>query len=330
MIKRVLLLALLVGVSSAALAQEHAPAASQPTAQSAEQPGHAPAPAVKKPKGPADILLPHLTDSKHFEYPCFHSWEEWACHVTLPSWPVHIGSMTVDMGPTKHTLWLLISAIVVATLLLLTARAHKRHSHASGHPKGFAAGLEAVILYLRNEIYLPVLGGHGGEKYVPFCLSLFFFIATCNLFGMIPYGSTATGNLAVTATLAIITFFMIEIAGMKALGKGYIGTIIYWPHDMSLGLKLPLTLIMTPIEIISKFTKPFALTVRLFANMVAGHVIILSLIGLIFLFGGFVALGAIPMALFIMVLETLVVFVQAFIFSLLAAVFIGQIRAAHH
>ena len=332
MTKRALLLALLVGVSSVALAQEHAPAAASTPAASAAAPAqeHGAEPAARKPKGPADILLPHLTDSKHFEYPCFHSWEEWACHVTLPSWPVHLGSMTVDMGPTKHTLWLLISAIVVATLLLWTARSHKRHSHASGHPKGFAAGLEAVILYLRNEIYLPVLGGHGGEKYVPFCLSLFFFIATCNVFGMIPYGSTATGNLAVTATLAIITFFMIEIAGMKALGKGYIGTIIYWPHDMSLGLKLPLTMIMTPIEIISKFTKPFALTVRLFANMVAGHVIILSLIGLIFLFGGFVALGAIPMALFIMVLETLVVFVQAFIFSLLAAVFIGQIRAAHH
>jgi F-type H+-transporting ATPase subunit a len=330
MTKRVLLLALLLSaVGGAISAQEHAPAPAATAAAPAQD--HA-EPAARKPKGPADILLPHLTDSKHFEYPCFHSWEEWACHVTLPTWgPFHIGSFEIqDLGPTKHSMWLLISAIVVATLLLFTARAHKRHSHAAGHPKGFAAGLEAVILYLRNEIYLPVLGGHGGEKYVPFCLSLFFFIATCNVFGMIPYGSTATGNLAVTATLAIITFFMIEIAGMKALGKGYIGTIIYWPHDMSLGLKLPLTLIMTPIEIISKFTKPFALTVRLFANMVAGHVIILSLIGLIFLFGGWVALGAVPMALFIMVLETLVVFVQAFIFSLLAAVFIGQIRAAHH
>jgi len=330
MTKKVLLLALLLSVGGTISAQEHAPATAPTAAAAAPAQEHAAEPTARKPKGPADILLPHLTDSRHFEYPCFHSWEEWACPVTLPSWPVHIGSMTLDMGPTKHSVWLLISAVVVATLLLMTAASHKRHSHQSGHPKGLAAGLEAVILYLRNEIYLPVLGGPGGEKYVPFCLSLFFFIATCNLFGMIPYGSTATGNLAVTATLAIITFFMIEIAGMKALGKGYIGTIIYWPHDMSLGLKLPLTMIMTPIEIISKFTKPFALTVRLFANMVAGHVIILSLIGLIFLFGGFVALGAIPMALFIMVLETLVVFVQAFIFSLLAAVFIGQIRAAHH
>ena len=316
MIKRVALLAFAIAALAAPLAaQEHAAAP------------------VKKQKGPADILMPHLTDSKHFEYPCFHSWEEWACHVNLPSWYVHVPGIAepVDFGPTKHTLWLLISATVVAALLIFTARAHKRHSHEAGHPRGVAAALEAVMLYLRNEIYIPVLGGHGGEKYVPFCLTLFFFIATCNFFGLIPYGSTATGNIAVTAALATITFFMIEIAGMRALGKGYINTVIYFPpKDLNFVLKVVLMAIMTPIEIISKFTKPFALTVRLFANMLAGHVIILSLIGLIFLFGGLVALGAVPMALFIMVLELLVVFVQAFIFSLLAAVFIGQIRAAHH
>jgi F-type H+-transporting ATPase subunit a len=319
MIKRVLLAATFLAVLGSGLpAQEHAPAS---------------APAAPKPKGPAEILMPHLTDSKHFEYPCFHSWEEWACHVDLAKYslPVHVGNMTIDFGPTKHTIWLLISAIVVATVLLLVAAAHKRHSHETGHPKGFAAGLEAVIIYLRNEIYIPVLGGHGGEKYVPFCLSLFFFIMTCNFFGMIPYGATATGNLAVTAGLALITFVMIEIAGMRALGKDYIGTIIYRPpHDMNIALKAFLVVLMSIIEIISKFTKPFALTVRLFANMIAGHVIILSLVGLIFLFGWGVALGALPMALFISVLELLVIVVQAFIFSLLAAVFIGQIRVAHH
>jgi F-type H+-transporting ATPase subunit a len=99
---------------------------------------------------------------------------------------------------------------------------------------------------------------------------------------------------------------------------------------MPVGMKLPLTLVMTPVELLGKFTKPFALTIRLFANMVAGHVVILALIGLIFTFGWFVAFGAIPMALFIMVLELLVTAIQAFIFSLLAAVFIGQIRSAHH
>jgi F-type H+-transporting ATPase subunit a len=123
---------------------------------------------------------------------------------------------------------------------------------------------------------------------------------------------------------------VVEAAGIRTLGRGYLGTVIYWPHDMPLYMRLPLSIIMTPVEIIGKFTKPFALTIRLFANMIAGHVIILALIGLIFLFGWFVAPVAIAMALFIMFLEILVAFIQAFIFALLSAVFIGQIRAAHH
>lgn len=320
MTKRFLLGAtLLLGLGSALWAQEH-----QPTAAGAD-----PAAPVHKQLGPADIIMPHLTDSKHFEFPCVKGWGEWACHVTLPTWNVNIFGWTKDFGPTKHVMWLLISGVVVALMLVITARVHQRHTRTIGRPQGFAAGLEAVILYLRNEIYIPALGGHGGEKYVPFCLSLFFFIALCNLFGLVPYGSTATGNIAVTATLAGITFVMIEVAGMRALGKGYLNTIVYWPHDMPLAMKLPLTIVMTPVEIIGKFTKPFALTIRLFANMVAGHVIILVLIGLIFMFGWLAALPAIAMALFIMLLELLVVFIQAFIFSLLAAVFIGQIRTAH-
>ena len=279
--------------------------------------------------GPSDIIMPHITDSKHLEFPWFQGWDNWAGHVTLPTWPVTIAGRTFDLGPTKHVVYLFIAAVIVAVLLVGTAKAHRRHTHEVGRPRGFAAGLEGVILYLRNEIFMPVIG-HGGEKYVPFCLTLFFFIAIANLLGLVPYGSTATGNIAVTATLAAITFVVVEVAGMRALGKGYIGTIVYWPHDMPLAMKLPLTLVMTPVEIIGKFTKPFALTIRLFANMIAGHVIILALIGLIFMFGALAALAAIPMALFIMCLELLVVFIQAFIFALLAAVFIGQIRAAHH
>jgi F-type H+-transporting ATPase subunit a len=142
--------------------------------------------------------------------------------------------------------------------------------------------------------------------------------------------STPTGNISVTATLAAITFITVEIAGMRALGAGYIKTIIYWPHDgMNPIGKTVLSLILSPIELLSKFTKPFALTIRLFANMLAGHVIILALIALIFAFG-FKAYPGILMALFIMGLEIIVAGVQAFLFSLLAAVFIGQIRSAHH
>ena len=281
--------------------------------------------------GPAQIIMPHITDSKVIELPCWRNLSEWACEVHLPTWNVHIGSYTLDLGPTKHVVFLLLAAICTGLLVIFAARSHVRSTAQIGRPKGFAAGLEAVILYLRNDIFMPVLGGHGGERYIPLVLSLFFFILFCNLFGLIPYGSTPTGNVSVTAALAILTFIVVEAAGMKALGRGYIGTVIYWPHDdMPLYMKLPLSIIMTPVEIIGKFTKPFALTIRLFANMIAGHVIILALIGLIFMFGIAVSLAAIPMALFIMFLEILVAFIQAFIFALLAAVFIGQIRAAHH
>jgi F-type H+-transporting ATPase subunit a len=323
--KTLVLMAMLF-LASALPAQEHAAA---PTAAAGQAPaaGHeATQPAAP---GPADIIMPHITDSKHLEFPWFNGWGNWAGHVTLPTWNVRIAGKTVDLGPTKHVVYLFLAATIAAVLLVGTARAHRRHTHEVGRPRGFAAGIEGVILYLRNEVYMPVIG-HGGEKYVPFCLTLFFFIAIANLLGLIPYGSTATGNIAVTATLATITFIVVEVAGMRALGKGYIGTIVYWPHDMPVAMKLPLTLVMTPVELIGKFTKPFALTIRLFANMIAGHVIILALIGLIFMFGFFVAIPAMAMALFIMFLELLVVFIQAFIFSLLAAVFIGQIRAAHH
>jgi F-type H+-transporting ATPase subunit a len=335
--RALLVLGLVGALGTGVAAQEHTTPAAAPATPTAQQPAPA-----SKPLGPSDILLPHLVDSKHLEVPCFHGWSDqraddgkfhaaWGCAVHLPVWNVHIGSKTIDFGPTKHTVWLFISAVVVATMMIFTARAHRRHSHAAGHPKGFAAAIEAIVLYLRNVVYVPALGGHGGEKYAPFCLTLFFFILVCNFFGLIPYGSTATGNLAVTGGLALITFIVIEVAGMRALGKGYIGTIVYWPHDMPFFMKLGLTLIMTPIEIISKFTKPFALTIRLFANMVAGHVIILSLVGLIFLFGWAVAIPVLGMSMFIMGLETLIVVpIQAFIFSLLAAVFIGQIRTAHH
>ena len=184
------------------------------------------------------------------------------------------------------------------------------------------------MLYLRDQVVLRTVGPHG-EKYVPFVLSLFFFILFANLFGLIPYGSTATGNISVTATLAVITFIVVEIAGMRALGPAYLSTIFYWNEDLPIYMRVPMFLIMSPVELIGKFTKPFALAIRLFANMTAGHVVVLALIGLIFLFPvAFIA--PVAMSVAIMLLEIFVAFLQAFIFALLAAVFIGQIRSAHH
>ncbi len=292
---------------------------------------HAPEqePVLQHALGPADLIMPHITDSRTMELPCFN--KEWACEVHLHSWPVHIGNTTIDLGPTKHVVFMLLAAVLCFLVLWLAARAHTRATREAGHPKGFAAGVESVVLYLRNEIFLPSLGPHG-DRYIPFVLTLFFFILFMNLMGLVPYGSTPTGNVSVTATLAICSFIATETAGMIALGPaGYMKTVIYWPSDMPVLMKAPLSLVMTPVEIIGKFTKPFALTIRLFANMIAGHVIVLAMIGLVFTFGSWlIAPAPIAMAIGIMILEVLVSFIQAFIFALLAAVFIGQIRAAHH
>jgi len=276
-----------------------------------------------------DIITPHISDSHELELPCFN--EHGYCEIQLPHWkPVQIGSVVIDLSPTKHTVMLMLAAILCLIFLMLAARAQARNTKQGGIPAGFGGAIEAVVLYLRNEIILPNVGPHG-ERYVPFCLTLFFFILFANLLGLIPYGSTATGNIAVTGMLALITLIVIEAAGIKAQGAAYLQTIVYWPHDQSLAVKLPMTFIMTPVEIIGKFTKPFALAIRLFANMTAGHVVLLALISLIFTFASW-AIFAVPlgMGIAISLLELFVAFLQAFVFCLLASVFIGQIRTAHH
>jgi F-type H+-transporting ATPase subunit a len=276
-----------------------------------------------------DIVTPHITDSHHLEYPCFKP--GFVCEYELPHWtPLHIGNFSIDISPTKHVVMLLIAATLCIATLLYAARAHKRQHASSGHPKGFANGIEALVLYIRQEVILPNVGHHG-EAYAPFILSLFFFILFANLLGLIPYGSTATGNISVTATLAILTFIFVEVAGIRTLGKGYIKTIVYWPSDQPFLMKALLTPLMTPIEIFGKFTKPFALAIRLFANMTAGHIVVLALIGLIFTFGSYyIAIVPLAMAFGIMVLEVFIAFLQAYVFALLASVFVGLIREGAH
>jgi F-type H+-transporting ATPase subunit a len=276
----------------------------------------------------ADIITPHITDSHHLEIPTFRP--PFVKEVELPRWaPIHVGGVELDLSPTKHVVMLLLAATLCALVLITAAVAHRRHTHMVGRPKGFAAGIEAMVLYLRNEVVLPNVGHHG-DAYVPFILTLFFFILFANLLGLIPYGSTATGNISVTATLAVITFIVVEIAGMRAQGIGYLNTIFYWNKEMPLYMRIPLFLILSPVELLGKFTKPFALAIRLFANMTAGHIVVLAFIGLIFFFGNLAAGAPFLMAVAIMLLELFVAFLQAFIFSLLASVFIGQLREAQH
>jgi F-type H+-transporting ATPase subunit a len=276
-----------------------------------------------------DFITPHITDAHTLDYPCFHT--GFVCEYELPRWdPIHIGRFAIDISPTRHVVMLWIAALLCISFTLLALRAHNRRTREGKAPGGFGNGLEALVLYLRNEVIIPNVGAHG-NGYVPYLLTLFFFILFANLLGLIPYGATATGNISVTATLAIVTFIVIEIAGIKAQGKAYINTIVFWPHDMSLGMKLFISPILTPIELMGKLTKPFALAIRLFANMTAGHVVLLALISLIFAFGNWLLVPVpILMALGISVLELFVSFLQAFIFTLLSSVFIGLIREGAH
>jgi F-type H+-transporting ATPase subunit a len=274
------------------------------------------------------MIMHHLADS--------HEWETPFGVLHLPQFaPVQIGPLTVDFSITKHVLFMMIAAVLVMVILILAGRdaARERAAGAARGPKGAANVVEAMILFIRDEVALKNIG-HGGERYVPYIVSVFFFILFCNLLGLVPWGASPTGNVAVTMTLALITFVITEFVGMKELGfKGYMGTIFYAPSGMSLGMKIPMYLIMTPVEFLGKLTKPFALTIRLYANMTAGHAVVLALTGLAVTATLASAFWVIPapilMAVAIMILEIFVAFLQAYIFAMLSAVFIGLIRHAH-
>ena len=273
-----------------------------------------------------EMILHHLVDS--------HEWEvgPWVIH--LPQFdPVHLGPLTLDFSITKHVLFMFFAAILVAAILIPAARKSKRE-HAAGAkqgPKGGHNVVEAFILYLRDEVAKPNIGHHG-EAYYPYVIAVFFFILFCNLLGLVPWGASPTGNISVTAALAIITFFVVEIGGMRALGMAdYSKTIFYAPPGIGGIGKVLMLVIMTPVEFLGKLTKPFALAIRLYANMTAGHAVVLALTGLLVLAGLantlWVAPAPLLMAVAIMILEIFVAFLQAYIFAMLTAVFIGLIRA---
>ncbi len=262
--------------------------------------------------------------------------------IHLPeNWKIRLGTDAegqpryLDLSPTRHLVYMLLAAALVALVFIPSGRAIARAQARGRPPMGFAGAMEAMALWVRQEVVLPNVGHHG-EGYAPFLLTVFFFILAMNLLGLLPWGATATSNIAVTAALALIAFLVIEVTGMRALGfKGYMKTIFYLPPGLPGGvggtlLKVLLLVVMTPIEIIGKLAKPFALAVRLFANMTSGHVLVLALLGLTFLFQSYlVGVGASLLATGVMLLEVFVAFLQAFVFTLLTAVFIGLMRAEH-
>ncbi len=277
-----------------------------------------------------EMMFHHTGDAHELEFPPFGV-------IHLPQWdPIQIGSLSLDLSPTKYVVFMILAAIIVYGVMRAAAIGVQRAERAGTPPKGFASAVEVMVLYVRQELAINSIGAEMGPRYAPLIMTFFFFILTCNLLGLVPWGGSPTGNLAVTGALALISFAAIEIGGMRKLGvKGYLGTIFVHVDGLGKVGATALMIFMAPIEILSKFIKPFALTVRLFGNITAGHFVILAMFGVVFMFGhlGFFSFGiGIVTAIVVfgvMLLELLVAFLQAYLFAVLTAVFIGTMQHEH-
>ncbi len=231
------------------------------------------------------------------------------------------GEQVLDLSITKNVAMLFINATVLLLVFFSVAKAYKNNSGKA--PKGLQSFIEPIVMFVRDEIVKPNLGHHY-EKYLPYILTLFFFILFGNLLGLLPGAANLTGNIAVTFTLAIITFLITNLSGNAA----------YWKHIFwTPGVPLPLRLIILPVEMIGIITKPFALTIRLFVAITAGHIVLLSLICMTFIFHSyFVGIGASLVVLFINLIELLVAGIQAYVFALFTSLYIGMATAEdeHH
>jgi len=304
-----------------AVLQEHA-------GEAAEAAGHV-AQETHAEEWGTEAMIHHVVDSHEWELGPFGT-------VQLPEIPpIQIAGLEIDLSITKHVLFLMFATILTVVTMFLAVRASRRLEQGEKAPGGILNAMEAFYLYLRDEVVMANIG-HGGERFAPLVITLFFFILYANLLGLVPFGATATGNIMVTSALAIVSLVVIETAGFVALGpKGYAKTIFFLPPGLPTALKPVILLIMAPVELIGKFSKIVALAIRLFANMTAGHFVILALLGLILTYGSFqpigivTILGSMFLSLFVMFLEIFIAFVQAYIFAMLTAVFIGLIRHAH-
>ena len=232
-----------------------------------------------------------------------------------------------DFSLTRNVVQMILALALFVWVMLRIAKRYRTGVGVTSAPRGSQSLMEPVVTFVRDEVAKPNLG-HKADKYLPYLLTVFFFILINNLFGLIPGSANVSGNIAFTAILGLISFIMI----LASTNKHYWGHI-FNPPGVPFGVKL----ILVPVEFLSVFIKPFALIIRLFANMVAGHIIIICLISLIFIFGQLTPAagwGASPLAvgftIFIYFIEVLVAFLQAFIFTMLTAVFIGQAFEGSH
>lgn len=255
-------------------------------------------------------IVGHITDHNYLELPFVDPHHLLAGKLSLPQFEL----FGIDLSITRHIALMWVAGILLFLLLKSAFRRGKR-----GRLTNF---FEAIAVFIRDEVVMPNMGA-AGRPFMPFFLTIFFFILFCNLLGLFPYSATATGNVNVTAGLAICTFLITQ--GMGIAQNGFLG---YCKSFVPGGIPAWVLPILVPIEIVSAFIKPFALCIRLFANMVAGHVVILVFLGLVVILQHeAVAVLAVPFAAAVYLLEIFIAFVQAFIFTLLSAIFIGM--AAH-
>lgn len=233
--------------------------------------------------------------------------------------PVNIFGVNVDFSLTKSTVMMLLAALIMVIVLLYAVSKNKKNRV----PKGIGNVVEALIVFIRDEIVLPNLG-KDGLKMMPFFLTLFFFIMFANLLGLFPFMAQPTKNINVTAALAIITFVVTQYKGIKAQGF-----VHYFKGLVPPGVPVFVLPIMIVVEFIGLFTKPFSLLMRLFANITAGTIIIFSLIGLIFVMEYAGSVIAVPFALFIYMIEIFIALLQAYIFTLLSALYINMAMSHH-
>ena len=239
------------------------------------------------------------------------------------------GSKFYDFSITKNVFSLFISIALMLWIFLSVAKSYKRRVGQA--PKGMQSFLEPIILFVRDDVAKASIGEKKYKKYMPFLLTVFFFIWINNMMGIFPFfpgGVNLTGNLAITLTLAVITFIITTFSAKKT----------YWRHVFAMpGVPIGVLVLLTPIEILGVFLRPFVLMIRLFANMLAGHIIILSFFSLIFIFGemstgvGYgVAIFSLAFTVFMTLLELLVAFLQAYVFTLLSAIYFGAALEEHH
>jgi F-type H+-transporting ATPase subunit a len=260
-------------------------------------------------------VVGHILDHHSLEVPFINADNIFDGHIELP----HFELFGIDVSITRHVVMMWIaSALLIVTMLSCFRRP-------SSVPTGLANFLETIVVFLRDEVVMPVMGP-SGKAYLPFLLTVFFFILYCNLFGLLPYSATATGNISVTAALALISFVVIQGSGIA--NNGFFG---HWKNLVPSGLPLPLLFILVPIEIIGMIAKPFALCIRLFANMIAGHIAIVVFLGMIIMLKSYwVAPASVVLAAALYLLEIFICFIQAFIFTLLTALFMNMAVHPEH